>query len=79
VWQFLNTSLDFPINVGDTIIPWQKAIHAEAATEMQWLKNLMLSRPYFSRIKDEGLILSDSGSTYINHMKQQETAAVLML
>lgn len=69
VWQFLNPSLNPPINNGDTIIPWQKAIYSEAATEMQWLKNLMLSRPYFSRIRDESLVLSDTGSTYINHIE----------
>jgi len=69
VWQFLNTALNPTINVGDTIIPWQKAIHAEAATEMQWLKNLMLSRPYFSRVYKEEIILSDTGSTYINRIE----------
>ncbi|MFO7259067.1 MAG: glycoside hydrolase family 140 protein [Bacteroidota bacterium] len=58
VWQFLNEDLYKPINVGDTIIPWQKAIKAEAAGQMQHLKNLMLSRPYFSRIGDQSLIKS---------------------
>jgi hypothetical protein len=69
VWQFLNTTLNPTINVGDTIIPWQKAIYAEAATEMQWLKNLMLSRPYFSRRNKQEIILSDTGSTYINRIE----------
>ena len=69
VWQFLNTSFNPTINVGDTIIPWQKAIFSEAATELQWLKNLMLSRPYFTRVRDESLILSDTGTTYIDHIE----------
>lgn len=64
VWQFLNTDLYAPINVGDTIIGWKKAVHAEAAEEMQHLKNLMLSRPYFSRIADQGLIKSEVGKDY---------------
>lgn len=66
VWQFLDTVLHPPINIGDTLIGWQKAIHSEAATEMQFLKNLMLSRPYFSRIADESIIKSPVGSTYVD-------------
>ena len=66
VWQFLNPDLYTPINVADTLIPWRKAARAEAATEMKLLKQLMLSRPYFSRIGDNGLIASDPGSTYLD-------------
>lgn len=69
VWQFLNTTLNPPINTGDTIIPWQKAIYAEAATEMKWLKNLMISRPYFSRVHDENIVLSDTGRNYLDHIE----------
>ncbi len=66
VWQFLNTTLFQPINTGDTLIAWQKAAHAEAAGQLQFLKNLMLSRPYFSRIVDQSLIKSDAGSNYLD-------------
>jgi hypothetical protein len=66
VWQFLNPDLYKPINPGDTIIGWQKASVAEAATEMQHLKNLMLSRPYFSRVADQTIIQSPSGSSYVD-------------
>ena len=81
VWQFLNTSLNPPVNTGDTLIPWQKAIYSEAATEMQWLKNLMLSRPYFSRVRDELIILSDTGTTYIDHVEatRDESGAYAMI
>jgi hypothetical protein len=64
IWQFMNKELYEPVNVGDTIIPWRTAARAEAANQMQYLKNLMLSRPYFSRIADQSLIVSDKGSTY---------------
>ncbi len=64
VWQFLNKERYTPINVGDTIIGWKKAARAEGANEMQYLKNLMLSRPYESRIADQRLIQSEVGSTY---------------
>jgi hypothetical protein len=60
--------LNKPINIGDTIIGWKKAIHSEAATELKFLKRLMLSRPYFSRIPDQSLILSDKGSSYIDYV-----------
>lgn len=64
VWQFLNRDLYETINIGDTIIGWQKASVAQAANEMQHLKNLMLSRPYFSRVADQTIIQSPNGSTY---------------
>jgi hypothetical protein len=64
IWQFMNKELNPPVHVGDTIIEWRKAARAEAATEMQYLKNLMLSRPYFSRIADQSLIKSSPGTTY---------------
>jgi hypothetical protein len=66
VWQFLDTTRNPPINVGDTLIAWQKAARAEAAGEMQYLKDLMLSRPYFSRIPDQNLIASARGTTYLD-------------
>ncbi|HLT79951.1 MAG TPA: glycoside hydrolase family 140 protein [Cyclobacteriaceae bacterium] len=58
IWQFMNEKLYKPVNVGDTIIPWQKASKAEAAGQMQHLKNLMLSRPYFSRVGGQSLVKS---------------------
>ncbi len=64
IWQFLDTTLHPPINIGDTIIGWKKAAVSEAANEMQYLKNLMLSRPYTSRIADQSIIKSPAGTTY---------------
>lgn len=64
VWQFMNPALYQPVNPGDTIIPWRQAANAEAANEMQYLKKLMLSRPYFTRMGDQSLLVSDAGSTY---------------
>jgi hypothetical protein len=66
IWQFLNKDLYDPINVGDTIIGWKNALHAEAAGEMQFLKKLMLSRPYFSRVADQSMIRSDAGTSYVD-------------
>ena len=64
IWQFLNPELYKPINTGDTLIGWRTAARAEAAGQMQFLKDLMLSRPYLSRIADQELIRSDKGSSY---------------
>ena len=66
IWQFLNKELYAPINVGDTIIGWQVAARAEAAGQMQYLKNLMLSRPYQNRMADQSLIKSSAGNTYLD-------------
>ena len=68
VWQFLNKDLYPTINIGDTIIGWKKSLKAEAAGEMQYLKNLMLSRPYFTRMEDQDLIKSDKGSNYVDQI-----------
>lgn len=68
IWQFVNTDLYKPINLGDTLIGWQTASKAEGAWQMQHLKNLMLSRSYFSRIPDQSLIKSSRGSTYIDYI-----------
>ncbi|PSR53180.1 hypothetical protein AHMF7605_06370 [Adhaeribacter arboris] len=66
IWQFVNPKLYKTINLGDTLITWQQAALAPGASQMQYLKNLMLSRPYFSRIADQSLILSNRGSTYLD-------------
>jgi hypothetical protein len=41
--------------------PWQQALNAPGATQMQYAKALMLSRPYFSRVPDQALIIGDAG------------------
>ena len=66
IWRFLNQDLYAPINTGDTIIGWKKAIHAEAATEMIHLKNLVLSRPYLTMVPDQSLIKSAVGTDYVD-------------
>jgi hypothetical protein len=53
IWQFTDTGLSKPINIGDTIIHWRTAA-------------LSLSRPYFSRVSDQSIIQSDKGADYKN-------------
>ncbi|MBK5195718.1 MAG: glycoside hydrolase family 140 protein [Proteiniphilum sp.] len=68
IWQFVDTTRNAPIWVGDTIIGWRKALGAKAATHIHHLKELMLSRPDFNRVEDNSLIASDRGSDYTNEI-----------
>jgi Protein of unknown function (DUF4038)/Putative collagen-binding domain of a collagenase len=66
IWQFLNKDIYPVINVGDTIIGWKESTRAEAAGQMKYLRNLMLSRPYYSRVADLSIVKSDLGNNYID-------------
>jgi hypothetical protein len=81
IWQFMNKELYEPINPGDTIIPWQTAAKAEAATQMQYLKNLMLSRPYETRVADQSLVQSAIGKDYTDliYATRNENGAYAMI
>lgn len=43
---------------------WYDAINDPGAAQMQYLKKLLLSRPYFERVPDQQLIAGDAGSRY---------------
>ncbi len=43
---------------------WAEAIDDPGAGQMRHLKNLMLSRPYFERVNDDGAIVSGNGAKY---------------
>ncbi|PHQ59302.1 MAG: hypothetical protein COC08_08960 [Maribacter sp.] len=58
VWQMWS-SKHRPILYAD--IPWYKAIHSVGSYQMHHIKDLMLSRPFKSRIPDQSIILSDIG------------------
>lgn len=64
VWQFLDTTRNPPVWIGDYILGWQKALHSPAAYQMQHLKNLMLSYSDFNRVEDSLLIASYRGNNY---------------
>ncbi|MFN8342003.1 MAG: glycoside hydrolase family 140 protein [Cyclobacteriaceae bacterium] len=68
VWQFLNTIYHEPVNIGDTTIGWEVALHAEAATQLKYLRNLVLSRPYFSRVFDPSMVSAGNGKTYVDYL-----------
>lgn len=66
IWQFVNTALNPPVYVADTVIPWQIAMNAKGANQMKFLKELILRKANFNRISGDDLILSDKGSSYKN-------------
>jgi hypothetical protein len=43
---------------------WYQSINAPGAQQMVYLKNLMLSRPYFDRLPDQSLIAAGQGERY---------------
>ncbi|MBN1132376.1 MAG: glycoside hydrolase family 140 protein, partial [Bacteroidales bacterium] len=45
-------------------IYWTEALDAPGSSQLQHLKSLMLSRPYFERVPDQSLIAGDEGEKY---------------
>ena len=43
---------------------WSEALHDAGSGEMQYLKRLMLSRPYFERVPDQSAIAGRNGERY---------------
>jgi hypothetical protein len=55
IWQFVSEQHQ-PVTFART--PWREALEFPGANQMVHLRNLMESRPYFSRIPDQSLVLS---------------------
>lgn len=49
-------------------VPWAEALEAPGARQMVHLKRLILSRPFLTRVPDQGLLDSDAG-TGRNHVR----------
>lgn len=62
VMQMLKPGTARP-SFGATVL-WPDAIKDPGAGQMQHLKNLMLSRPYFERVNDDAAIAAGSGPRY---------------
>lgn len=59
VWQMYDTHrqpINFPVGT------WKDVLDHPGASHLIHLKNLMLSRPYLTRIPDQSLLLSDEGT-----------------
>lgn len=68
IWQFCDPAKNPPINTGDTIITWQQALHAEAATQMKYLRQLIEYSPFAKCVADQSLILSPNLSDWDKHI-----------
>lgn len=58
VWQFANARHEV-INHADR--DWTDALHRPGASQMRFLRQLIESRPFFSRVPDQLLIAGDAG------------------
>ena len=63
VWQFFDPKRFEPINA--PLMPWFEAINQPGAAQMQHAKNLLLSRPFLTRIPDDSIIVTSTVSNSI--------------
>ncbi|MCL4786654.1 MAG: DUF4038 domain-containing protein [Verrucomicrobia bacterium] len=62
VWQMWSPGKN-PIN--NPLMPWREAIEQPGAAQMQHGKNLILSRPFLTRVPDDSIIISDRVPTSV--------------
>jgi len=73
VWQFACSRRE-PINFPDR--DWVDALWRPGARQMQFLRRLIESRPFFSRIPDQALVVGDAGGggLHLQATRDQEGA-----
>ncbi len=62
VWQFWTPQRQ-PVN--NPLLPWTEAIGQPGADQMRHAKDLLLSRPYLTRIPDQTLIIPEAAPTSV--------------
>jgi hypothetical protein len=62
VWQMWQTNRA-PIN--NPLMPWTEALDQPGAGQMQHAKNLLLSRPFLSRVPDDSIVVTDRVPTSV--------------
>ncbi|CAN5773909.1 glycoside hydrolase family 140 protein [soil metagenome] len=60
MWQFYDPAKREAVNYADR--PWFEAINRHGANQVQFLCNLLASRPYLTRIPDQSLLVTAAGS-----------------
>ena len=77
IWQMYQPGRE-PISWART--PWPEALHLPGSAQMQHGKNLLLARPYVTRIPDQSLIASDAltGTDHIRATRDSENAYALV-
>jgi hypothetical protein len=61
IWQMWDEIHGPIMNNGNEFMPWHEAITRPGGAQMQYLRALMQSRPYLTRIPDQSLLVSDPG------------------
>ena len=62
VWQFWTTNFP-PVN--NPLMTWDEAMDQPGAGQMQYARNLLLSRPFLTRIPDDTVIVTDRVPTRV--------------
>jgi len=63
VWQFFDPPKGKPLN--RPLMPWREAIQQPGATQMQFARRLIESRPILSRIPDDSMVVTDTVATSV--------------
>lgn len=63
VWQMYDPKRGKPIN--NPLMPWYEAIDQPGAGQMHFAKDLLLSRPFLTRIPDDAVIVTDRVPTSV--------------
>ncbi len=58
IWQMVDETRP-PVNNGDEWMSWRDAILRPGAAQMQYLRALLESRPYFTRVPDQSLLAEE--------------------
>jgi hypothetical protein len=60
IWQMYDPPKVEPVN--GARVPWREALHFPGACHMQYVRGLIESRPFLTRIPDQSMIASDQGA-----------------
>ena len=59
IWNMYDPTIEGRDAINRPLMPWGEALHKPGSAQMKHLKNLMLSRPYFTRIAAPEFIITD--------------------
>jgi hypothetical protein len=68
IWQFASPESRYPLRIYP-YRSWRESLDLPGAKQMKYLKNLMLSRPYLSRIPDQSLIVDGQSFQKLTHIR----------
>jgi hypothetical protein len=80
VWQFFDSSHKRLYQLPREGAPWRLALGRESTTQMGYAKALFLSRPYFTRIPDQSVVVSDQseGSAHVSATRDKDGSYTLV-